>query len=145
MLQDADPLYVDQDKSALRLVPSKPETIAQYDGFVLIDFDPQLISQTSQQAIVEAVTQRGAGCMFVSGSGSIARRLEGWPLAKLLPSERSSTLASSGAGQRSPPLRWQPTALGSSALPMQLAGTLQESLAIWQRLPDFVVPVKSKK
>ena len=138
VLQDADPLYVDQDKSALRLVPSKPETIAQYDGFVLIDFDPQLVSQTSQQAIVEAVTQHGAGCMFVNGSGSIARRLEGWPLAKLLPIERATTLTSTGAGLRSRPLRWQPTALGSSALPMQLAGTLQESLAIWQRLPDFV-------
>ncbi len=136
VLQDADPLYVDQDKTALRLVPSKPETIAQYDAFVLIDLDPQLISQTSQQAMVDAVTRHGAGCMFVFGSGSPVSKLEGWPLAKLLPIERD-TRPLSATGLRPGQLRWQPTALGSSALPMQLAGSLQESLAIWQRLPDF--------
>ncbi len=137
VLQDADPLYVDQDKTALRLVPSKPETIANYDVFVMIDFDPQLISQTSQQAIVDAVSRRGAGCIFVNGSGSAARRLDGWPLAKLLPVEHAGGLLGSDDGPRPGRLRWQPTALGSSALPMQLAGSLQESLAIWQRLPDF--------
>lgn len=139
VLQDADPLFVDQDKSALRLVPSQPEQIDQIDAFVLIDFDPQLISQTSQQAIVEAVSQHGAGCIFVSGRGSLARRLEGWPLAKLLPVERSTQLGVLGASQPAVGSQfWQPTTLGSSALPMQLAPSIAESLAVWQRLPDFV-------
>lgn len=137
VLQDADPLYVDQDKTALRLVPSNPETLAQYDSFVLIDFAPQLISQTSQQGIVEAVVRHGAGCIFVSGNGSLARRLEGWPLAKLLPVERDPTSLTALAGQPGGQFRWQLTPLGSGALPMQLAGSLQESLGVWQRLPDF--------
>lgn len=138
VLQDADPLFVDQDKSALRLIPSQPEQIHQFDAFVLIDFDPQLVSQTSQQAIVDAVALHGAGCIFVSGQGSIARRLEGWPLAKLLPVERSSTPAVAAAQSVDSQWFWQPTALGSSALPMQLAPSIAQSLAVWQRLPGFI-------
>lgn len=138
VLQDADSLFVDQDKSALRLVPSQPEQINQIDVFVLIDFDPQLISQTSQQAIVDAVALHGAGCIFVSGQGSIARRLEGWPLAKLLPVEQSSTSGVAVVQPAGGEFFWRPTALGSSALPMQLAPSIAQSLAVWQRLPDFV-------
>ena len=139
VLQDADPLFVDQDKSALRLIPSQTEQINQIDAFVLIDFDPQLVSQTSQQAIVDAVALHGAGCIFVSGQGSIARRLDGWPLAKLLPIERSSPSSVAVATQPvGSEMFWQPTALGSSALPMQLAPSIAQSLAVWQRLPDFI-------
>jgi hypothetical protein len=137
VLQVADPMYVDQDPTALRLVPSQSESIAEYDVFVFVDFDPQLITQTSQQAIVDAVVRHGAGWLLVTGRGSPARALEGWPLAKLLPIERSGAQLSADPGPPLGQLRWQPTALGSSALPMQLAGTLQESLAVWQRLPDF--------
>lgn len=138
VLQDADPLFVEQDKSALRLVPTQPEQINQIDVFVLLDFDPQLLSQISQQAIVDAVTQRGAGCIFVSGHGSVARRLEGWPLAKLLPVESSSAGAAiSTAHVAGESLFWQPTTLGRNALPMQLASSTTQSLAVWQRLPHF--------
>ncbi len=138
VLQDADPLFVDQDNSALRLIPSQPEQINLIDAFVLIDFDPQLVSQTSQQAIVDAVALHGAGCIFVSGQGSISRRLEGWPLAKLLPVESSPTSVAVAPQPAGSELFWQPTALGSSALPMQLAPSIAQSLAVWQRLPNFV-------
>ncbi len=138
VLQDAEPLYVEQDKSALRLVPTQPEQINQIDVFVLIDFDPQLLSQISQQAIVDAVMQRGAGCIFVTGHGSIARRLEGWPLAKLLPVESGAARAATATALAPHgPLFWQPTALGRNALPMQLTSSLAQSLTLWQRLPYF--------
>ncbi len=137
VLQDADPLFVDQDSSALRLVPSQPERLFDMDAFVLVDFDPQLISQTSQQAIVDAVLQRGAGCVFVNGDGSSLRSLTGWPLAKLLPIERGESVAQTAIlGGTS--WRWQPTPLGNAALPMQMASTIDDSLAIWQSLPAMV-------
>ncbi|MEO8271847.1 MAG: hypothetical protein ABI557_19145, partial [Aureliella sp.] len=129
VLQDADPLFVEQDKSALRLIPSQPDQINQIDAFVLIDFDPRLVSQTSQQAIVDAVALHGAGCIFVGGHGSIARRLEGWPLAKLLPVEPHSTSVVAVAQPVGNEFFWRPTALGSSALPMQLAPSIPQSLA----------------
>ncbi len=138
VLQDADPLFVEQDKSARRLVPTQPEQINQIDVFVLVDFDPQLLSQISQQAIVDAVLQRGAGCIFVTGHGSLARRLEGWPLAKLLPVESSSIGTVAATTHAAPEsLFWQPTTLGRNALPMQLASSTPQSLAVWQRLPHF--------
>ncbi len=136
VLQDADPLFVDQDKSALRLVPSKPELIDEYDVFVFLDFDPQLISQTAQQAIFDAVTQRGAGCIFISSGPNLARRLDSWPLSKLLPVERAAQM-SVGAQALQGRLAWQPSMLGGNALPMQLASTVQESLSVWQKLPEF--------
>ena len=77
VLQQADPTYVDLEKSALRLVPSDPRRLSEYDVYVLADFDPQLISQSAQQAIYDAVTTAGAGCMFVSGAGSPAARSDG--------------------------------------------------------------------
>ena len=136
VLQDADPLFVDQDPSALRLVPSQPERILEMDAFVLVDFDPQLISQTSQQAIVDAVLQRGAGCIFVCGDGAPLRSLAGWPLAKLLPIERAESVAQ-GPIVGNTSWQWQPTPLGNAALPMQLASTIDDSLGIWQRLPTM--------
>lgn len=136
VLQDADRAYVDQDDSALRLVPSSREALIEYDAFVFCEFDPQLVSQNSQQAIVEAVTDFGSGCIFVFGLGNSTRRLEGWPLAKLLPTEPVPALAGSKSLQLGQ-LSWQPTSLGISALPMQLAPSPQESLRVWNRLPEF--------
>ncbi len=137
VLQDADPLFVNQDKSALRLVPSSPAQIADYDVFVLADLNPKLISQSSQQAIYNAVTVNGSGCMFVSSFGSLAQRLDHWPLGQLLPIQRSDIRSPPAAKLPTTSLRWQPTPLGSSSLPMQLASSMQESLELWKKLPEF--------
>jgi hypothetical protein len=137
ILQDSDPEYVEEDSSALRLVPSSPERVKEYDVFLLGDVDPQLISQSAQQAIYEAVTAHGAGCMFICGWYSPDHKLAGWPLEKLLPLERSSENWSAPLLPLSGSFQWQPSTLGTTALPMQLASSSKESLDIWERLPHL--------
>ncbi len=134
VLQDADPTYVEQDATALRLVPSSLDALRSFDVFVFSHFDPSLVSRSAQQAIIEAVTSGGAGCIFVYGYGSPALELQNWPLGKLLPTDvptapRGPIVSEAG------PFRWEPTLLGTTALPMQLANSPRQSMEIWRRLP----------
>ncbi len=136
VLQQADPDYVAQDKSAIRLVPSDPQRIAQFDVFVFGEFDPNLVSRKSQRAIYEAVTEAGAGCIFIWGSGAPASQLSGWPLGNLLPIRDD--------GAPTPPMQsqnglfqWQLTPLGSQALPMQLTAPPSQNDSFWRQLPKF--------
>lgn len=134
VLQDADPTYVEQDATALRLVPSGAEGLREIDVFVFSHLDPSLVSRSSQEAIFEAVTTGGAGCIFVYGYGSPAVELQNWPLGKLLPIDvptgpRGPVVAEPG------PFRWDPTPLGTTALPMQLANSPRQSYETWRRVP----------
>ncbi len=132
VLQDADADYVEQDTSAVRLVPSGP-ALADYDVFVIGQVDPSMISRSAQQAIYDAVTTGGSGCIFVLGSAGRVGDLNNWPLGKLLPVERS--LAPRPAESSGGPFEWRPTTLGATALPMQLAGSPRKSQELWQLLP----------
>lgn len=136
VLQESDPDYVDQDPSALRLVPSNPQTLSDFDVFIFGEFNPNLVSRHSQQVIYDSVTESGSGCIFIYGAGAPARNLQGWPLADLLP------IQAAGADEFLPRpadqlFHWQPTPLGASALPMQLAATPKQSQAVWEKLPRF--------
>lgn len=136
VLQESDSSYVEQDASAIRLVPSNLESISSYDVFIFGELDPNLISRRSQQMIYEAVTESGAGCIFAYGAGDPNRELQGWPLGDLLPTAFSPN-PNVSAPDTAIGSQWQPTSLGSTALPMQLASTPNESLEIWGRLPSF--------
>lgn len=136
VLQQSDPEYVEQDESAIRLVPSGLERIDQFDAFIFGEFDPGLVSRRSQQAIYEAVTEKGAGCIFVYGTGRPARELEGWPLGELLPVQFPDAAMATVPVQRL--FQWRTTSLGATALPMQLGATPAESVALWRRLPGGV-------
>lgn len=135
VLQESDSNYVAQDQSALRLVPSQDSQLKDIDVFVFGPFNPNLVSRRSQEVIYETITEAGAGCVFLFGQGSPARELQGWPLARLLPMEPSDTR--DAALSQNHVYRWQPTALGLTALPMQLASTPQQSSSLWEQLPKF--------
>ncbi|MEZ6135988.1 MAG: vWA domain-containing protein [Pirellulaceae bacterium] len=136
VLQDADPQYVEQDATALRLIPSQAAAVVDFDVFVFGDFDPSLVSRSSQQAIFDAVTNGGSGCIFIVGGRSPAIELQNWPLGKLLPAEiHASSSENARQSLANGPFRWQPTSLGTSALPMQLASSPGDSLNLWQQLP----------
>lgn len=145
VLQKSDPEYVDQNLAALRLVPSNPRLLEEYDVFVFGEFEAQLVSGSAQQTIYEAVTQGGAGCIFLYGGRDPLTQLQGWPLENLLPIQRS------GSGSREAsialPFRWQPTPLGTTALPMQLGASPVQSLEIWKTLPPLTAlcPVEQPK
>lgn len=151
VLQESDPEYVDQDRSAQRLVPTQIEQIAEIDVFVLGRLNPSLVSRRSQQAIYEAVTERGAGCIFIASDPMWLHDLGGWPLGDLLPVVpplwSRNTVPEAERADDSTRWRWNPTELGLSSPPMLLANSIEESDQIWNELPalDQLCPLRSVK
>ena len=133
VLQSADPEYVKQDESAIRLVPSSSEKLAAYDVFVFGELNPSLLSRRSQELIRSAIVDSGAGVIFFCGDGDYLSRLQGWPLADLLPAQPPSFKDTPATRQ----FRWSPTNLGQNALPLQLSATDSKNKQVWQALPSF--------
>lgn len=129
ILQDGDLDYVTQDSSAKRFVPTDPSDLSQIDAFVFGSFDPNIIPKSTQQAIVRAVTQGGAGCIFVGSDGNFIQRLQGSPLASLLPIESATRSIETGE------FKVTATKLGESALPLQWAATGADSVAQADKMP----------
>ncbi|MEM7476497.1 MAG: vWA domain-containing protein [Planctomycetota bacterium] len=139
VLQQSDSSYVNQDASAIRLVPSSREKLESVDVFVFGQMDPGLISRRSQQIIYEMVTQNGAGCVFLWGDDDPAAAFSDWPLGDLLPVQSGMaqgasvrTFAGSNAFYR-----WQPTPIGNSTLPLLLESSEQGADQLWEQLPRF--------
>ncbi len=133
VLQDADAAFVDQDESAIRLVPSDRDRLSTYDVVVLGDFDPSLISRGTQSAISEHVSMRGGGLILVCARDYSPVLLQGAPMAAILPVEFARQNQTQYAELRQ--LRWQPTVIGQSALPLQLTPESEQNAKLWQALP----------
>lgn len=134
VLQESDPEYVNQDDSALRLVPTNRAQLLDFDVFIFGRFDPTLVSRRAQSTIVEAITERGAGCVFIYGNGNPAIELDGYPIGAVLPVQNSAGLLSNPPVLH-PEARWTPSAMGSGALPLQLLDPDNDSPSIWSTLP----------
>lgn len=134
VLQNADASYVEQDASSLRLVPSSASALGEFDVFVLGEPNPELISRSAQQGIFDAVTSGGSGCIFIYGSAAPSINFSAWPIGKLLPLD-TATNSNALARLANGTFQWEPTSLGATALPMQLASSTAGSLEVWNRLP----------
>lgn len=86
LLLDASQGYAEQDKSALRGLPTKSE-LFEYDVVVVGDVDPAELRQAGPflPDLVEFVKVRGGGLLFVAGAHSLPHSLFDTPLAELLP------------------------------------------------------------
>lgn len=135
VLQEADASYVEQDDSAIRLVPSDRQELSKYDVFLFGDFDPMLVSRSSQNAIVEQVSNSGSGLMFIAGRGTPLASLQGWPLTNILPVELKAAARRDAGDEPLESIAWQPTPIGQSALPLQLATSESQNLQLWRQLP----------
>ena len=61
LLQEADPEYSDNDRSARSLFPWNREELRQYDVLIWGDVNPALLSGSNLQDVVEFVSQDGHG------------------------------------------------------------------------------------
>lgn len=132
VLQDADEQYVKQDATAIRLVPSDRQRLEEYDVFVFGEFDPGLVSRTAQQTIYEAVTQRGAGCIFLCGGDVPPAYLAGWPLADLLPVQ---SIVPNPPSKADASYVWRLAPVGAAASPLQLGSSFEQTQSIWRQFP----------
>ncbi|MGL6073834.1 MAG: VWA domain-containing protein [Fimbriiglobus sp.] len=85
ILLDASPGYAEQDKSALRTLPTKTELMV-YDVVLFGDVDPANLSRnTFLNDLAEFVQVKGGGLLFLAGTQSNPSKLFGTPLGSLLP------------------------------------------------------------
>ncbi len=86
MLLDAAPGYAEQDKSALRNLPTRTELLA-YDVVLWGDVDPASLPRANAflADLAEFVKVRGGGLLFLAGSQATPSKLFGTPLGELLP------------------------------------------------------------
>jgi hypothetical protein len=137
-LQDADPDYAAQDRTALRSFPVAQDELFDYDVLVLGDVDPRLLPRSVWTDLRTFVAKKGGGAVFIAGPRSLPWLYHDVPdAAALFPIEFDGLDSTCGGRLPEDVARGfavQPTSLGLQAGPMQLGDTLAETQQIWHSL-----------
>ena len=67
MLLSSDPAYSQEDRSALSTFPAAKECLFAYDVVLFGDADTGYLSHSQMQNLVEFVTEKGGGVLFIAG------------------------------------------------------------------------------
>jgi hypothetical protein len=103
VLLSSDPQYSEQDRSALPTFPAAKDDLFAYDVVIFGDTDTGFLSQLQMQNLVEFVTEKGGGVLFVAGEQFNPLSYRGTPLELLLPIELTTDARN-------------PTAVGTSVM-----------------------------
>jgi hypothetical protein len=137
-LQDADPDYAAQDRTALRSFPVARDELFEYDVLVLGDVDPRLLPRSVWAEVRTFVAEKGGGAVFIAGPRFLPWLYRDVPdAAALFPIELEGLDSASGRRLPDDVARGfvvQPTLLGLQAGPMQLGDSLAETEQIWRTL-----------
>ncbi len=108
VLLSSDPEYSEQDRSAMPTFPASKEELFSYDVVLIGDADTSYLSQSQMQNLVEFVTEKGGGVLFVAGELFNPIGYRGTPLELLLPVEladaRNPTAVGAGVAAYRPEL-----------------------------------------
>lgn len=137
-LQDADPEYSEQDKTALRSLPIGRDELFEYDVVVIGDVDPRLVPRSVWQNLRAFVAEMGGGVAFIAGP-----RFLPWlyadilDVSALLPIDLESVTTAPANQLPSEVSRGfvvEPTPIGLQSPALQLGNTPAESQRIWRDL-----------
>src|SRR5262249_13817193 len=85
VLLSSDPEYSDRDRSAMPTFPAAKADLFAYDVVIFGDADKSLLSHSQMQNLVEFVTVKGGGVLFIAGELFNPLSYNGSPLEVLLP------------------------------------------------------------
>ncbi len=148
-LQDADPDYVEQDKTALRSFPVDRGELFEYDVVVVGDVDPRLLPRSVWQNLRAFVAEKGGGAAFLAGPRFLPWLYQDNPdVATLLPVDIGSLPTDAklpDAVTRGFVVR--PTPLGLQNPALQLGDTPADTEQIWSNLAPlyWLFPVEKLK
>ncbi len=136
-LQDADPEYTEQDKTALRSLPLGREELFEFDVVVVGDVDPSLVPRSIWQNLRAFVAEKGGGVAFIAGP-----RYFPWLYADnsdvttLLPIliDNAASPANPLPAEISRGFNVEPTPLGLQSPAFQLGDTPAQTQQIWRSL-----------
>jgi von Willebrand factor type A domain len=137
-LQDADPAFAEQDKTALRSFPLSREELFEYDVLLAGDVDPRLLPRSAWQNVRAFVAEKGGGAAFLAGPRFFpSLYADNSDVAALLPFEGLAPAASSDdqlPNSIKSGFTVSPTPIGLQNPAMQLGDTPPDTEQIWQQL-----------
>lgn len=140
LLQSADARYAEQDKSAIYEFPAnndKPDGLLSYDVVILGDVDPSLMNVQQMNDIVDFVTKKGGGLLFVAGELYNPVGFKGKPLEPLLPIRLDEARNPNLAGPPIEPFTPLLTPEGRANPVFRLGDDESTSREIWEALPPL--------
>ena len=87
VLLSSDTEFSEQDRSALPTFPASKDELFAYDVVLIGDADPSFMSAVQMANMVEFVTEKGGGLLFIAGENFNPLSYRGTPLEVLLPIE----------------------------------------------------------
>ena len=137
-LQDADPEFAEQDKTALRSLPVGREELFEYYVLLIGDVDPRLLPRSVWQNVRAFAGEKGGGVAFIAGPRSLPWLYRDNPdVSALLPVEvddigfaPDDTLPS----EVSRGFVVQPTPLGLQSPAFQLGDKPAATEEVWRNL-----------
>lgn len=138
LLMDADPEFVQEDRTALPYFPVQRDELWKYDVIVLGDVSLGQLGATAPEWIAEFVREKGGGLVLVSGPKANLRGWGGSPLEALLPVPAGALAALRPASDATEAFTPQLTLDGLKGAPMfRFADTESASQQIWGELPGL--------
>ncbi len=137
VLLSSDPEYSEQDRSALPTFPAAKNDLFAYDVVVLGDADTSFLSQSQMQNLVDFVTEKGGGVLFIAGELFNPLSYRGSPLAQLLPIELSDARNPTAVGTTVMSFRPELTLEGRSSPIFHFGDDDVSSMLIWEKLPEL--------
>jgi hypothetical protein len=136
VLLSSDPEYAEQDRSALPTFPASKEDLFGFDVVLFGDTDVSFLSQSQMQNLVEFVTEKGGGILFIAGEAHDPLSYRGTPLEDLVPIELSDARNPTAVGNAITAFHPELTIEGRANPIFRFGEDDAESAAIWDGLPD---------
>ncbi len=138
VLQEADPEYVVDDRTALEHFPVRREDLAEYDVVLFGDVDPGFLGPAVFENLVDFVVEDGGGLLFVAGREFNPLGYRGTPLVELLPFDLETAVAPEPGAAIETGFRPRLTPAGRNGIDVFRFDEDEEtSEAIWQTLPEL--------
>ncbi len=137
VLLSSDPEYSEQDRSAIPTFPASKDDLFAYDVVIIGDADTSYLSQSQMQNLVQFVTEKGGGVLFIAGELFNPLSYRGTPLELLLPIELSDARNPTAVGSGVTSFRPELTLEGRSNPIFRLGENEVASMQIWNELPEL--------
>ncbi len=140
LLLSSDVEYAEQDPFAIARFPQVKEGadgLFSYDVVILGDADPTFLNGPQMKNLVEFVTQKGGGLMFVAGENFNPLSYKRTPLEPLLPILLDDARNPSAVGAGLPAFRPNLTAEGATHPIFRFGDDVPASRRIWDDLPPL--------
>lgn len=140
VLQEADPEFAREDRTALPEFPVRREALFEYDVLILGDINPAYFNSVVWDNLREFVRDKGGGLVLIAGREFTPWAWRNSPIEPLFPVDLATTErpAPASASSAADMYRPDPTAEGLRSVPfLRLADTDLANRQVWDKLPGW--------